>query len=93
MFSAYKYNLNNSGWSPEISQQTVLRLDRHYRGQHSIALIARDWGGNWQKTEKATLYSFVLKNRRCHGRVDGIAPEVSAPIIQYHGGWERSGQL
>ncbi|MBN1498974.1 MAG: carboxypeptidase regulatory-like domain-containing protein [Spirochaetes bacterium] len=57
---AYKYNIDNSGWSSEKSSSTALNLSSLTEGSHSLKVIAKDSAGNWQETSSATPYSWTV---------------------------------
>lgn len=58
--SAYKYNLDDSGWGSETDATEALSLTGLGAGNHSLEVIAKDSAGNWQATGEATTFNWEI---------------------------------
>ena len=58
--TAYKYNLDDSGWSSEINAAELLAETGLAEGSHEILVVAKDAAGNWQADGDATSFSWQI---------------------------------
>jgi len=57
---AYKYKLDNSAYSPEISVPVLITLSNLAEGSHGVSVIGRDIAGNWQHETNATTATWIV---------------------------------
>ncbi len=58
--AAYRYNLDDGGWSGETDAGETISAMGLDAGPHSIAVVARDAAGNWQTTDNATTFAWTI---------------------------------
>lgn len=59
---SYKYNLDGTGWNNETGIAIKISLNDLSFDIHTIAVIAKDFAGNWQDTSFATTYTWKVVN-------------------------------
>jgi hypothetical protein len=57
---AYKYNINNSGWSDERDINQAISHNNLPDGSHTVSVIGRDEAGNWQSEATPTSHSWTV---------------------------------
>ncbi|MDH5718008.1 MAG: NHL repeat-containing protein [Spirochaetia bacterium] len=60
-FSAFKYNINNTGWSSEIAAGEIVQLTGLPEGINTLFVVAQDRDGFWQLEENATVYTWFVQ--------------------------------
>lgn len=57
---AYKYNIDNSGWTDSFPTDIPINIINLIDGMHTLEVIGVDKVGNWQSTDNPTIYTWLV---------------------------------